>query len=67
MLGGLFAGDGQSDFLVLSLWRSIIDHERYRKERFAELRHRAAVTDDLDSISGDLIDVEPAWQVRGGY
>ncbi|MGH3392420.1 MAG: hypothetical protein ACRDOO_26420 [Actinomadura sp.] len=47
--------------------RSIVDHERYRMERFPELRHRAAVTHDIDRISGDLIDVEHAWQVHGGY
>jgi heme-degrading monooxygenase HmoA len=67
MLGGLFAGDGKADFLVLTMWRSIADHERYRMERFPELRHRAAVTDDLDHLGGDLIDVEHAWQVRGEH
>lgn len=66
MLGGLFASDAQTDFLVLSMWRSLADHERYRNERFPQLRDRAAVTDDVDHINGDLIDVEHAWQVNDG-
>jgi heme-degrading monooxygenase HmoA len=63
MRRGVFARDGESDFLVLSMWRSSTDHERYLNERFASLRRRAAAADDLDGITGDQIDVEQMWSV----
>jgi heme-degrading monooxygenase HmoA len=63
MLGGVFARRGQTEFLVLSLWKSVADHERYRTDRFADLRHRSRAADDLDDITGDLIELDPAWTV----
>ncbi len=61
MRGGVFAQRGEAEFLVLSLWRSALDHERYLSERFPDLRRRSGAADDLDNITGDLVDIEPAW------
>lgn len=63
MRRGVFARRGESEFLVLSLWRSAMDHERYLRERFPRLRQRSGAADDLDSVAGDLVDLEPAWTV----
>ncbi len=63
MLRGVFAQRGESDFLVMSLWQSVVDHERYLSERFQGLRQRSAAVEDLVSITGDLVDLEPAWTV----
>lgn len=63
MRRGVFARRGESEFLVLSLWRSAVDHERYLRERFPGLRRRSGAADDLDSVTGDLVDLEPAWTV----
>jgi hypothetical protein len=63
MRGGVFAQRGESEFLVLSLWRSALDHQRYLSEHFPDLRRRSGAADDLDEITGDLVDLEPAWTV----
>jgi hypothetical protein len=63
MLGGLFAERADAEFLVLTSWRSDADHDLYRRERFAALRDQAGAPDDLEQISGDLIDLEPEWTV----
>ncbi len=63
MRGGVFAQRGEAEFLVLSLWRSTLDHERYLSERFPDLRRRSGAADDLDNITADLVDLEPAWTV----
>jgi hypothetical protein len=63
MRGGMFAQRGEAEFLVLSLWRSGTDHERYLGEYFPNLRERSGAADDLDSITGDLVDLESAWAV----
>lgn len=63
MRGGVFARRDRTEFLVLSLWNSVADHERYLTERFPGLRERSRVADDLDGITGDLIELDPAWTV----
>ena len=63
MRGGVFARRGRSEFMVLSLWNSAADHEEYVTDRFAELRRRSGATGDLDGITGDLVDLDPAWTV----
>jgi len=60
---GVFAQAGESTFLVLSMWRSVADHESYLDGPFAELRARAGVASDLAEMSGHLVDIEPAWSV----
>lgn len=63
MRGGVFARRGQTEFLVLSLWKSVADHERYRTDRFLDLHHRSRAADDLDAVTGDLIELDPGWTV----
>jgi Domain of unknown function (DUF4937 len=65
MRGGAFARRGETEFLVLSLWQSAPDHDRYLAERFPGLRAKSAAADDLDSITGDLVDLQPHWTVAG--
>jgi len=67
MRGGMFGQRGEAEFLVLSLWRSVTDHERYLSEYFPDLRQRSGAADDLDSITGDLVDLESAWAVPPGH
>jgi hypothetical protein len=67
MRGGMFGQRGEAEFLVLSLWRSVTDHERYLSEYFPNLRERSGAADDLDSITGDLVDLESAWAVPPGH
>jgi hypothetical protein len=63
MRRGVFARDGATTFLVLSMWRSPADHERYVGERFPSLRRRATAADDLDSVVGDQINIQQMWSV----
>lgn len=63
MCGGVFTERGEGEFLVVSSWQSLTDHERYRNDRFPGLRRRSGAADDLDRISGDVVLVEPAWSV----
>lgn len=66
MRRGAFGQRGESEFLVLSLWASVSDHERYVDEHFPALRERSGAVDDLDRITGDLVDLEPRWTVPAG-
>ncbi|MEJ3748530.1 DUF4937 domain-containing protein [Actinomycetes bacterium KLBMP 9797] len=63
MRGGMFAERAEAEFLVMSLWRSTADHEGYLVGRFMELRRLANAAEDLDAVTGDLVDLEPAWTV----
>lgn len=63
MRGGVFAQRGETEFLVLSLWRSMADHEGYLHHRFTDLRRLSNAAEDLDSITGDLVDLEQTWTV----
>jgi hypothetical protein len=67
MCGGVFAQSGGGEFLVLSMWASLTDHERYLSERFSSLRQLSGAEDDLDGIAGDLVELEPAWTVLSGH
>lgn len=66
MRGGLFARRGEAELLVLSLWAAPADHERYAAGHLPGLRERAGTVDDLDSITGDLVAIEPTWTVHSG-
>ncbi|GIJ46168.1 DUF4937 domain-containing protein [Virgisporangium aliadipatigenens] len=50
MLGCAFAQDGATEFLVLSRWRTVTDHDRH-------------AADCGDAIAHDLVDLEPSWTV----
>ncbi len=67
MYGGMFGQRGEAEFLVLSLWRSVTDHERYLSDYFPDLGERSGAADDLDSITGDLVDLESGWAVPAGH
>ncbi|GIM93213.1 hypothetical protein Ato02nite_050060 [Paractinoplanes toevensis] len=49
MCGGVFAQNGESEFLALSAWRTVGDHQLYLDERFGQLREKA----ELASESAD--------------
>ena len=63
MTGGVFAERGDAEFLVLTGWRTAIDHAGYVADRFPALRERAGAADDLAAITGGLVDLVPAWTV----
>ena len=66
MRGGMLGQRNGAEFLVLSLWRSVPDHERYLREYVPGLREKSGAADDLDAITGDLVDLESAWAVPPG-
>ncbi len=62
--GGVFSrGEGRR-YLVLSRWTDREAHERYRRERFPALRQRSNAAQDLEAITGHVVALEPAWEVR---
>lgn len=63
MRGGVFTRRGNTEFVVLSLWTSVADHERYNTDRFPNLQRRALPADDLDTLTSDLIDLNPTWTI----
>ena len=65
MCGGVFAQNGEVEFLVLSAWRTAGHHQRYLKERFGQLHDRAGLTVNLEALTGDLVALEPNWTVLG--
>jgi heme-degrading monooxygenase HmoA len=58
MRGGVFAQRGDSEFLVLTAWRTAEDHQRYRDESFGS-PHATA------QPATDLVAVEHRWTVPG--
>lgn len=63
--GGIFAQRGESEFLVVTQWESATAHDAYRREVFPALRDRAEPVRDLASITGCLVELDPAWYVPG--
>lgn len=59
----VFGRRGEAEFLVLSSWASATDHDRYRTDRFPELRRRSGAVDDLAGITGELVTFDPLWTV----
>jgi hypothetical protein len=57
--GGAFARHGASEFLMVSRWRTVADHDRY----FSVRTERSGASDDLTAIADELIDLEPSWTV----
>ncbi|NEE03119.1 DUF4937 domain-containing protein [Phytoactinopolyspora halotolerans] len=64
MLGGGFSRSSPTEFLVLTLWHTLADHQRYVERVFPDLRVRSGAADDLASITGDVIEVVPDWTFR---
>jgi heme-degrading monooxygenase HmoA len=67
MLGGNFwqAVDDEHRFIVTTAWASIQDHERYRHERLDGLKAKTKPRDDLVSIEGAAVVLDPVWTVLG--
>lgn len=59
----VFGRRGETEFLVLSSWMSVADHERYRADQFPELRRKSGAADDLAGITGELVTLDPLWTV----
>lgn len=65
MLVGVFCrvrGD-EAEFLVCTVWRTEEDHSRYRATVVHDLRARAEVEKDCESLQGTIVRVEPTWAV----
>lgn len=63
MLGGLFSRLGEYRYLVTTWWSSIDAHDRYASEDVPALRRAAGAGDDLDSLRGYGVLLEPGWLV----
>ncbi len=63
--GGLFSGvEGADDrFLVTTLWADAAAHDRYRRDVLPTLTERARPADQLHSLSGHVVQLEPQWTV----
>ncbi len=63
MLRGLFGEAPGHEFMVLSMWQSAAEHGKYRTERVERLALRAQIEADIDSLTGDIVQLEPSWTV----
>lgn len=63
MLGGLFSRLGEHRYLVTTWWSSAGAHDRYAKEDVPALRRAAGAGDDLASLRGYGVALEPGWLV----
>lgn len=65
MLAGLFSisRTARDRYLVVTFWRDRLDHERYLRGHFRELRQRAEVELDVANLTGLRVPVEEAWRV----
>lgn len=63
MLRGLFGEAPGPEFLVLSMWNSEAEHGKYRVERVERLALRAQTEADVEAITGDVVEIDPAWTV----
>lgn len=70
--GGMYAGafsrsnDSSDRFLVSTLWKDETHHQEYLRTIFPTLRSEAGVENDIKSIQGRVIRVEPTWTVVKG-
>lgn len=63
MLGGLFSRLGEHRYLVTTWWSSAGAHDRYAREDVPALRRAAGAEDDLASLRGYGVVLEPGWLV----
>ena len=67
--GGMLAGvflRGRADprdYLVLSLWRDAAAHDDYREHVLPGLRELARPDEDVESLVGRFVPLEPRWTV----
>lgn len=65
MLGGVFTQLGPDRYLVTTWWSDVAAHERYVSENVIRLREQAGADDDITSLSGHVLVLEPRWKVLG--
>ncbi|MEU5715995.1 YdbC family protein [Streptomyces sp. NPDC020403] len=63
MLRGLFGEAPGHEFLVLSMWQSSAERGKYRPESIARLSARADTDRDVETLTGDVVLLEPSWTV----
>jgi hypothetical protein len=63
MLGGLFSRLGEYRYLVTTWWSSAGAHDRYAREDVPALRRAAGAADDVASLRGYGVALEPGWLV----
>ncbi len=64
-LGGLFSQSvtSPSRYLVTTFWRDAESHAAYVRDRVPSLREASAVDEDIVSLEGRVVQLEPAWSV----
>jgi heme-degrading monooxygenase HmoA len=62
VLGGVLVQSAAHRYLVATFWPDVETHRRYAEE-VPRLRARAAADTDIASMSGRVLDLEPAWRV----
>lgn len=63
MLRGVFGEAPGHEFLVLSMWQSSAERGKYRLASAERLSQRAQTEDDVVSLAGDVVQLEPSWTV----
>ncbi|MEU1127668.1 YdbC family protein [Streptomyces sp. NPDC005899] len=63
LLRALFGEAPGHEFLVLSMWQSSAERGKYRPESIARLAARADTEQDVESLAGDVVRLEPSWTV----
>ena len=64
MLGGVVGRAGAAELAVLTAWRTAADHRSYQDEIFPGLFAAATPAHDTDTVTGDVITLDPAWTVH---
>ncbi|MFD6416529.1 YdbC family protein [Streptomyces sp. NPDC060194] len=63
MLRGLFGESPGSEFVTLSLWQSAAERGKYRADGVRRLLRRAETETDVVRLTGDVVQLDPAWSV----
>jgi heme-degrading monooxygenase HmoA len=63
MLGGVVTRLDAHRLLVTTLWSDPAAHQHYTAHRMPELRARAGLADDVQSLTGHVLPLEAAWRV----
>lgn len=63
MQAGLFSQRNDQNFLVTTLWKDLEEHNHYQTTYLPELKERAGVGEDLESIEGYGVSIVPEWTV----
>lgn len=64
VLGGVLVRPAARHYLVATFWPDVETHREYA-EQVPGLRAQAAADDDIASMSGHVLELEPAWRVTG--